>query len=68
GCGKTSVLLALDGLLRPTAGQIRIHGEEVRGVRRDVALILQDAGLLPWKTVRQNAEFSLRIQGRKESV
>ncbi len=68
GCGKTTLLLALDGLLRPTAGQIRIHGEEVRGVRRDVALILQDAGLLPWKTVRQNAEFSLRIQGRKESA
>lgn len=68
GCGKTTLLLALDGLLKPTAGQIRIHGEEVRGVRRDVALILQDAGLLPWKTVRQNAEFSLRIQGRKESA
>jgi NitT/TauT family transport system ATP-binding protein len=68
GCGKTTLLFALDGLLRPTAGQIRIHGEEVRGVRRDVALILQDAGLLPWKTVRANAELSLRIQGRTDSV
>ncbi|QAA76928.1 MAG: hypothetical protein BIP78_1162 [Candidatus Bipolaricaulis sibiricus] len=68
GCGKTTLLFALDGLLAPTAGQIRIHGEEVRGVRRDVALILQDAGLLPWKTVRANAELSLRIQGRKETA
>ncbi len=68
GCGKTTLLFALDGLLRPTAGRVRIHGEEVRGVRRDVALILQDAGLLPWKTVRQNAELALRIQGRRDSA
>jgi len=68
GCGKTTLLFALDGLLAPTAGRIRVHGEEVRSVRRDVALILQDAGLLPWKTVRANADLSLRIQGRKSSA
>ncbi len=68
GCGKTSLLLAIDGLVRPTSGRVLIEGEEVRGVRRDVALILQDAGLLPWKTVRQNAGLALRIQKRRESV
>lgn len=68
GCGKTSLLLAIDGLLRPTSGRILIGGEEVRGVRQDVALILQDAGLLPWKTVWQNAELALRIQKRREAV
>ncbi len=67
GCGKTSVLMVLAGLLRPSQGQARIYGEEVRGIRRDVALILQDAGLLPWKTVWQNAELALRIQGQKDS-
>lgn len=68
GCGKTSLLLAIDGLIRPSFGRVVVAGEEVRGVRRDVALILQDAGLLPWKTVRQNAELALRIQKRRESV
>ncbi len=68
GCGKSTLLYALDGLLSPTQGRIRIGGEEVRGIRRDVALILQDAGLLPWKTVRQNAQLALRIQGLKEDV
>ncbi|MCS7240514.1 MAG: ABC transporter ATP-binding protein [Candidatus Bipolaricaulota bacterium] len=68
GCGKTSLLLVIDGLIRPTSGRVLVAGEEVRGVRRDVALILQDAGLLPWKTVRQNAELALRIQKRKENV
>lgn len=68
GCGKTGLLLILDGLLRPSSGQVLIAGSEVRGVRRDVALILQDAGLLPWKTVRQNAELGFRLQRRRESV
>lgn len=68
GCGKTSLLLIIDGLVRPTSGQVLIAGEEVKGVRRDVALILQDAGLLPWKTVRENAELALRIQKRRESA
>lgn len=64
GCGKTSLLLAVDGLIRPSGGRILIYGEEVRGVRRDVAFIPQDAGLLPWRTVRGNAELALRIQRR----
>lgn len=63
GCGKTSLLLAIDGLIKPSGGRILVLGEEVRGVRKDVAFITQDAGLLPWKTVRQNAELALRLQG-----
>lgn len=68
GCGKSSLLLVIDGLLRPTEGVVRIGGEEVQGVQRDVALILQDAGLLPWKTVRENASLALQLQHRRESV
>jgi len=65
GCGKSTLLFAMDGLIRPTQGVVRIGGKEVRGIRRDVALVLQDAGLLPWKTVLANAELALRIQGRR---
>ncbi len=68
GCGKSTILYALDGLIKPTAGRILIGGDEVRGIRRDVALILQDAGLLPWKTVRENASLAMRIQGIKEDI
>jgi len=63
GCGKTSVLFALAGLLTPGAGAVRIGGTPVSGPRRDVALILQNAGLLPWKTVWQNANLSLVLHG-----
>ena len=68
GCGKSTLLFALDGLVVPASGRIKIGGEEVRGVRRDVALILQDAGLLPWKTVQANAELAVRLQGGREDV
>ncbi len=61
GCGKTTILFAIAGLLAPTQGEITIFGTPVTGPRRDVALILQNAGLLPWKTVWQNANLSLLL-------
>jgi len=63
GCGKTSLLYVLAGLLKPTAGRVRIAGKEVRGPRRDVALVLQDIGLLPWKSVWRNAILGLELNG-----
>jgi len=61
GCGKTSLLYAICGLIRPSTGVIKIDGEEVWGPRREVALILQDIGLLPWKTIWKNATLSLDL-------
>ncbi len=63
GCGKTSILLALAGLLQPSHGSINVNGLPVVGPRRDIALILQNSGLLPWKTVAQNANLSLLLAG-----
>jgi NitT/TauT family transport system ATP-binding protein len=62
GCGKTSLLFAVAGLFGATEGEIRIGNEPIRGTRREIALILQDAGLLPWKTVWQNANLSLKLR------
>jgi NitT/TauT family transport system ATP-binding protein len=63
GCGKTTLLFAIAGLYKPMEGSIRIGDEPIRGPRREIALILQDAGLLPWKTVWQNANLSLKLRG-----
>ncbi len=68
GCGKTSLLLTLAGLRAATSGKIVIGGEPVRRPRREVALILQDAGLLPWKTVWKNATLSLCFHDRRRSL
>ncbi|MCX8007331.1 MAG: ATP-binding cassette domain-containing protein [Coriobacteriia bacterium] len=63
GCGKSSLLLALAGLVPPSAGAVRIGGEGVAGPRLRTALMLQDLGLLPWKTVEHNAGLGLEIRG-----
>ncbi len=63
GCGKSTLLLLAAGLLRPTAGAVLVAGAPVVGPRRQTALILQDFGLLPWKTVEQNAALGLTVRG-----
>ncbi len=63
GCGKSTLLYLLAGLLSPVSGQIRIEGEKLNRPRPQTGLILQDYGLLPWATVRQNAELGLQIRG-----
>ncbi|MCK5246800.1 ABC transporter ATP-binding protein [Candidatus Bipolaricaulota bacterium] len=61
GCGKTSLLFAMAGLHQTASGTIEIAGLPVNGPRKEIALILQNAGLLPWKTVLQNANLSLLL-------
>jgi NitT/TauT family transport system ATP-binding protein len=62
GCGKTTLLYLLAGLRFPTSGQIRIDGQPLTRPRPHTGLILQDYGLLPWATVRQNAALGLRVR------
>ena len=62
GCGKSSFLLILAGLVKPTGGSVLIAGRPVDRPRPDVALILQETGLLPWKTVWQNATLGLPLR------
>lgn len=63
GCGKTTLLYLLAGLRKPSSGQIVIDGETLIRPRPHSGLILQDFGLLPWATVRENAELGLKVRG-----
>jgi len=54
GCGKSTLLKLVAGLLRPSAGDIRIAEEPVRGPRTDVGMMFQTPVLLPWKSVLDN--------------
>lgn len=54
GCGKSSLLRLIAGLEAPTEGQIRFDGQKMIGPRPDLAIVFQDYGLFPWKTVEEN--------------
>ncbi|HOX16969.1 MAG TPA: ATP-binding cassette domain-containing protein [Spirochaetales bacterium] len=54
GCGKTSLLNAIAGLIPPAGGSVRVAESLVTGPRKGTAMVLQDLGLFPWKTARDN--------------
>jgi len=67
GCGKTTLLLVLSGLYGVTSGTINIDGTAVTQPLRKVGLVFQEynRALLPWRTVVQNVELGLELQGMK---
>jgi NitT/TauT family transport system ATP-binding protein len=63
GCGKTTFLRAIAGLIDLSAGDLVVCGKKVVGPPAGVAMVFQHFGLLPWKTVHQNAAFGLAMAG-----
>jgi sulfonate transport system ATP-binding protein len=66
GCGKSTLLRVIGGLETPSAGAVHVKGERVSGPRSDIGYIFQEPRLMPWLTVRQNAEFGLAALPRDE--
>lgn len=63
GCGKSTLLYLLAGLRFPGKGQVLINDQAVTRPRPQTGLIIQEYGLLPWATVRENAQLGGRIRG-----
>lgn len=65
GSGKTSLLRVVAGLDAPKTGDILFDGCSVSGVtpsRRDIAMVFQESGLMPFKSVRANIAFPLEVR------
>lgn len=67
GCGKSTLLAVAAGLLDPTAGQVLLDGEVVRGPGPDRGLVFQSYTLYPWRSVRANVAFGLELVGLSKS-
>lgn len=63
GCGKSTILNVITGLIRPSAGAVSLHGEALRGLNRDVGYMLQQDGLLPWRTALDNIALGPLFKG-----
>ena len=64
GCGKTTLLRMIGGLLQPSSGKVLFRGQHITRPRQDLAIVFQDYGkaLLPWRTVAGNVELALEAR------
>jgi len=63
GCGKTTLLRVIDGLIPATGGHVLVDGQRVAQPGTDRAFVLQHDSLLPWRTVLRNVTFGLEVKG-----
>lgn len=73
GSGKTTLLRMVNGLVVPTAGEVRVGGkavtdmrtaEELVRLRRDIGYVIQETGLFPHMTIERNTALGLELEAR----
>ncbi|MDX2202442.1 MAG: ABC transporter ATP-binding protein [Hyphomicrobiaceae bacterium] len=63
GCGKSTVLNAAAGLLKPSAGTVRVYGAPLADLNRSAGYLFQQDALMPWKTALDNVVIALTTGG-----
>lgn len=70
GCGKTTTVKMINRLIKPTSGQILINGEDISNkniinLRRNIGYVIQQTGLFPHMTIKENIEIVAKMQKMK---
>ena len=66
GSGKTTLLNLIAGFEETTGGEIYLDNKQVTGIHSNATMVFQQYALLPWKTVLENVEFGLKMQGKSK--
>ena len=71
GCGKTTILKIVNGLIAPVSGQVLVRGQEVGqmdliALRRSIGYAIQGSVLFPHMTVEQNIGYVLNLESKKD--
>ena len=71
GCGKTTLLKMINRLIETTSGDILIDGKNIKDfdpieLRRSIGYVIQQTGLFPHMTVKENIEIIPRLMGKSE--
>ncbi len=73
GCGKTTMLKLINGLLMPESGEVIVEGKNLKdtdliALRRSIGYVIQNKGLFPHMTVEKNITYVPVISGKKKKV
>ncbi len=73
GCGKTTLLRLINGMTNFESGGIKVMGNDIQRwdkiqLRRNIGYVIQQGGLFPHMSVRQNMEFVLSISGSEKKA
>lgn len=73
GCGKTTMLKLMNGLLMPEEGEVIVDGKDISktdliALRRSIGYVIQNKGLFPHMTVEKNITYVPNINGKRNKV
>lgn len=71
GCGKTTALKLMNGLLKPESGRVLVNGTDIAAanrirLRRSIGYVIQEIGLFPHMTVEKNISYVLNLEKKKD--